>query len=96
MKPDKPPHEFHLKIDRDQYTTLSTSLTGEGIRQLVSPPIPVDRDLYLVRPGDDDLLIQAADAVSIRDGLRFFTAPGHINPGSGRPIPSGPPLRGTR
>lgn len=80
----KPAHDYHLKIDRDQYTSQAAELTGAELRALASPPIPPERDLYQVRPGDDDLLIRDDDRVRLRDGLRFFTAPGHINPGQRR------------
>lgn len=76
-------HEYHVQIDRDHYTTTSDKLTGADVRALASPPIGADRDLYEVRPGRDDLLISDGDTVDIRDGLRFFSAPRHINPGAG-------------
>ena len=56
-------------------------MTGEQLRHLPPVPIPDDRDLYEVRPGEQDRLVCDTDEVEIRDGLRFFTAPHHINPG---------------
>jgi len=79
------PHQFHIQIDREHYTVPESKLTGAEIRKVPPTPIPADRDLYLVRPGQDDLPIADDDVVEIRDGLRFFTAPGHINPGSPTP-----------
>lgn len=79
--PHRPPHEFHIQIDRIHYTTAEETLTGTQLRQLASPPIPADRDLFEVRPGDTDLLIEDNAVVKMRDGLRFFTAPRNINPG---------------
>jgi len=79
------PHQFHIQIDREHYTVTESKLTGAEIRKVPPTPIPADRDLYLVRPGQDDLPIADDDVVEIRDGLRFFTAPGHINPGSPTP-----------
>lgn len=73
---------FHIQIDRVHYDVDQDHMTGEQIRHVPPTPIPADRDLYEVRPGEDDLLIGDSDVVSIRDGLRFFTAPHHINPGA--------------
>lgn len=80
---NRPEHTFHMQIDRKQVTTMSERLTGADLRQLAQPPVGPERDLYQIRPGDEDLLIADGDAVDIRDGLRFFTAPGQINPGAG-------------
>lgn len=73
---------FHIQIDRVHYEVHQEELSGEQIRNVPPTPIGADRDLYEVRPGEQDLLIGDADFVKIRDGLRFFTAPHHINPGS--------------
>jgi hypothetical protein len=74
---------FHIQIDRAHYTVHQEQMTGEQLRHVPPDPIPPDRDLYEVRPGETDLLIGNDDVVQIRDGLRFFTAPHHINPGAG-------------
>jgi hypothetical protein len=73
---------FKIKIDREQYEVQQEQMTGAELRRVPPTPIPPDRDLYEVRPGQDDLLIGDSDVVMIRNGLRFFTAPGQINPGS--------------
>jgi hypothetical protein len=73
--------QFHIQIDRGHYVVHEAQLTGLQLRGLESPPIPADRDLYEVRPGHDDLLIGDNDKVEMANGLRFFTAPGRINPG---------------
>jgi hypothetical protein len=77
-------HHFNIQIDREHFTVTEPKLTGAQLRRLPQPNIPADRDLYEVRPGEDDLLIQDSDVVVMRNGLRFFTAPGHINPGTER------------
>ncbi len=74
-------HEFHIQIDRVHYVVHKREMTGEELRHVPTPPIPQDRDLYEVRPGEQDRLIENQTIVEIRDGLRFFTAPHHINPG---------------
>lgn len=72
---------FHVRIDRAEFTVEDAELTGAQIRQLPSPPIGPDRDLFEVVPGASDKKIADTDVVAIRDGLRFFTAPAQINPG---------------
>lgn len=74
--------QFHIQIDRNHYVLHLREQTGAQLRALESPPIPADRDLYEVRPGHEDRLIKDDDEVKIENGLRFFTAPGRINPGS--------------
>lgn len=86
---DHPPEETHepefrIQIDRTHYTVHQRTMTGAELRRVPTPPIPSDRDLYEVRPGEQDRLIEDTTVVEIRDGLRFFTAPHHINPGSCR------------
>jgi hypothetical protein len=75
------PHEFHIQIDRVHYAVTKEEMTGAELRHLPHPPIDETRDVYEVRPGQTDRLIGDTDVVEIRDGLRFFTAPRHINPG---------------
>ena len=75
-------HEFHIQIDRTHFQVKQEELTGAQLRALPTPPIGSDRDLYEIRPGDADRLIGDGDVVEMRDGLRFFTAPKQINPGS--------------
>ena len=80
---DKPDRKgFRIRIDRVEYTVTQEKLNGEELRQVPSPPVPKDRDLYLVVPGHDDRKIKDDDTVEMRDGLRFFTAPNTINPGT--------------
>ncbi|MFL6238396.1 MAG: multiubiquitin domain-containing protein [Actinomycetes bacterium] len=81
MTEQKKDPQFHIQIDRGHYVLHVKEMTGAQLRALESPPIPADRDLYEVRPGHDDLLIADSDLVAMANGLRFFTAPGRINPG---------------
>lgn len=82
-KPDKP-HDVKIQIDRGHYDVASESLTGAELRLLPGTPISADRDLFEVRPGAEDRLVSNDTRVEMRSGLRFFTAPGRINPGSGQ------------
>ena len=72
---------FEIKIDRAEFTVRERSRTGLQLRNLPEPPIGPDRDLFEVVTGGTDKKIGDTDEVRMRDGLRFFTAPGHINPG---------------
>lgn len=79
---DRPERRFNIQIDREHFKVAEPKLTGAQLRRLPDPDIPADRDLYEVRPGEDDQQVQDDDVVEMRNGLRFFTAPGHINPGA--------------
>ncbi len=80
-KPDHGPKTSHIQIDRAHYDVSSESMTGAELRELPATPIPSDRDLFEVIPGSSDLKIENDSVVEIKSGLRFFTAPGTINPG---------------
>ena len=74
--------KFNIQVDRQHFQVEASSLTGSQIRALPSPHIGTDRDLFQVVPGGTDLKITDSQAVALRDGLRFFSAPAHITPGS--------------
>lgn len=76
------PKGVQIRIDRTDYTVFEEKLTGAELRRVPPTPIPPDRDLYEVRPGEDDLKIKDHDTVRMYDGLRFYTAPNTINPGT--------------
>lgn len=80
----RPEQRFNIQIDREHFKITQHKLTGSELRMLPNPDIPTDRDLYEVKPGEDDLLIEDDAIVRMRNGLRFFTAPGQINPGAVR------------
>lgn len=77
----KGPKQFQIKIDRTNFTVEEETLTGAQLRQLPSPTIGSDRDLFEVVPGGSDEKISDEKVVEMRNGLRFFTAPAQINPG---------------
>lgn len=79
---DKPhPKVYRIQIDRAHYEVHQARMSGAELRQVPPTPIPPDRDLFEVVPGHSDRKIGNDDIVEIRNGLRFFTAPGTINPG---------------
>lgn len=75
-------HEYKIQIDRAKYEVEKEVMTGAQLRKLPNPDIGPERDLFQIVPGEDDLKIELTDKVKIKDGLRFFTAPAHINPGT--------------
>ncbi|MBA3688512.1 MAG: multiubiquitin domain-containing protein [Chloroflexi bacterium] len=78
----KPTHdEFRIQIDRIHYVVTKSQMTGAELRQVPETPIGPERDLFEVVPGNPDKKLADTDVVEIRNGKRFFTAPGHINPG---------------
>ena len=76
------PPKFEIQIDRQHYTVHEKSLLGSQIRAIPPTPIGADRDLFEVVPGGSDKKIENDTVVEMRNGLRFFTAPGQINPGA--------------
>ena len=86
-QPVEPPEGLHIRLDRQDVKVLFASLhdgelTGREIRELATPPIGADRDLFEIVPGGSDRKIEDGDTVTIRDHLRFFSAPRNINPGT--------------
>ena len=86
-QPVAPPDALHIRVDRQDIKISPDllhdgTLTGQQIRELETPPIAPDRDLFQIVPGGSDRKIEDGDAVVIRDHLRFFSAPRNINPGT--------------
>jgi hypothetical protein len=85
LPPERPSDRtFHIQIDRTHYEVSSAQMTGAQLRLVPPTGIPADRDIFEVVPGHSDRKIQDGDIVDIKSGLRFFTAPGTINPGARR------------
>lgn len=81
-KPDHAEHKANIQIDRMHYQVDAGALTGAELRALPDPDIGSERDLFLVVPGGQDQKVSDDESVSLKSGMRFFTAPGQINPGS--------------
>ena len=82
---DSPGHKVvTIQIDRTEYEWPEEKISGAQLRRLPPTPIPPERDLFQVIPGHPDLKIKDDDTVEVHDGLRFFTAPNTINPGTDR------------
>ena len=82
---DAVPHDgdtVTIYIDRNSFVVPRHALTGAMLRQLPSPPIRGDFDLFRVAVGEqDDVLVRDAEVVELEDSARFFTAPQMIHAG---------------
>jgi hypothetical protein len=74
--------EITIYIDRAQFRLEISSLTGSQLRQLPTPALNPDFDLYEEVPGERDLIIRSDEPVPLRDGQHFFTVPAAILAGS--------------
>jgi hypothetical protein len=71
-----------IYIDRNSFVVPSHAVTGAMLRQLPSPPIRGDFDLFRIAVGDgEDVLVREVEVVELEDGARFFTAPQMIHAG---------------
>jgi hypothetical protein len=71
-----------IEIDHKPYKAPKTPMAGLELRNLAQPPIGADRDLFRVIPGAaDDVKLQDGDAVNLKPGMHFYSAPKTINPG---------------
>ncbi|MFY2791270.1 hypothetical protein BH92_07710 [Rhodococcoides fascians A21d2] len=71
-----------LTIDRAAYEVHARKMTGAELRVVPSPDVAADRDLWMDVPDARDRKIQDEDVIALTDKMRFFTAPGRINPGA--------------
>ena len=76
-----------ITLDRAQYEWTEEKINGAQLRRLPPTPIPPQRDLFQIIPGHPDRKIKDDDTVEVHDGLRFFTAPNTINPGTNHTSP---------
>ncbi|PPF54645.1 hypothetical protein C5C13_13560 [Clavibacter michiganensis] len=70
-----------IRIDRVEYEVFERKMTGAQLRVVPSPDVAEDRHLWLDVPDKRDVKVQDEDIIRLHDGIRFFTAPGRINPG---------------
>jgi hypothetical protein len=81
--PGQKADEIAISIDASSYSLAAQTLTGAQLRELPSPPIPFDRDLFLVAEGGEDRLVESEEVIELRQGTSFFTVPRTIMPGGG-------------
>ncbi len=73
--PDQPP--FRIRLDSADYEVSLRELTGREIRDLPSPPIRQENELFEQLPNGDDRLIDLDYEAEIYTGKVFFTSPDH-------------------
>ncbi|PIR83898.1 hypothetical protein COU18_01945 [Candidatus Kaiserbacteria bacterium CG10_big_fil_rev_8_21_14_0_10_51_14] len=77
-----PKDTITIHIDHQVYHAPKTPMTGSELRALADPDIGPDRDLFLTVPGpEDDRKIGNDEAVDLKNGMHFYSAPTTINPG---------------
>ncbi len=81
--PDEAPGKVPIFIDGNRYIAPHRTTTGAQLRDLTTPPIGADRDLWLDVDGGLDRIIGDNEPVELRPEMRFFTVPKVINPGGG-------------
>jgi hypothetical protein len=75
-----------IHIDKEVFKVEQSSMTGAELRQLPTPAIGPERDLFLVVPGPtDDIRVENEQEIGLKDGMHFFTAPSTITPGVDAP-----------
>ncbi|HEV3310742.1 MAG TPA: multiubiquitin domain-containing protein [Chloroflexota bacterium] len=80
--PDETKKPIRIHIDRVPYEVDEHELTGEQLRNLPTPPIASDFDLWLEERGDvEDELIEPSAVVKLKEDMHFYSAPSKINPG---------------
>ncbi len=73
---------IRIHVDRVPYDVPEHELTGAQIRDLPTPPIAADFDLWQEERGDvEDHLIPPTRTVELREDMHFYSAPSTINPG---------------
>lgn len=80
--------EVTIYIDRSAFRVPRRAMTGRALRELATPTISSDYELFHVLPGSDDLLVREDEVVEIEDGTQFFSAPRMIMAGLPRHIRS--------
>ena len=75
-------HGISIHIDGHQVFAPKELMTGNELRNLITPPIGPERDLYLEVHGQgQDHLVGDNEEVSLKHGMHFYSAPKTINPG---------------
>jgi hypothetical protein len=76
------PKQVKVTIDSEIFSVPKAEISAHELRALPDPDIGPDRDLYLEAPGNqDDDLIENDGVITLKDKMRFFTAPASITPG---------------
>jgi len=72
-------HPINILVDKKLIKVTDDTLTGAEIKTLGS--VPSGYELWQEVPGDKDILVNDADTVEIKSGLKFFSTKPTIDPG---------------
>ncbi len=74
--------QIKVVIDRVKYRAPARAMTGTELRLLAEPEIGSDRDLWRDIVDELDDVVENDEVVQLEHGMRFFTVPREINPGT--------------
>lgn len=74
-------NEIPIILDHKEFKVPAGTITGIQLRALPTPHLGPDLDVWEVVPGGDDVKIADGQAVAIKSGMHFYSAPRTINPG---------------
>lgn len=78
--------EITIYIDRSAFRVARHAVTGRLLRELATPAISSEYELYHVsQGGEPDLLVHDEEVVELEDGTHFFSAPKMIMAGTSTP-----------
>ena len=75
-------HEIPIILDHKEYKVPPGTITGGQLRNLPTPHLGADYDIWQVVPGGDDIKVLDDQVISIKPGMHFYSAPRTINPGA--------------
>ena len=76
--PESEADSVRISIDGLIYRVGAAKLSGADVRRIPHPPIPPDRDLWLVDDHGTDRALDDRGEVELVDGIRLVTAPRSI------------------
>lgn len=82
---DASEHEptIRIHIDRQPYTVHERDMTGADLRNVPTPPIGENFDLWLEEHGDtEDKAVTPVETVRVKEDMHFYSSPSNISPGA--------------
>lgn len=73
-------HDGYIFIDKKRYPIEQDAMTGSELKSIAS--IPSNYEVWFEVPGGEDDKIENTQSVELRSGMKFFSVPPVINPGS--------------
>ena len=74
---------IRIHIDRQPYTVHERDMTGAELRNVPTPPIGENFDLWLEERGDtEDKAVTPAETVRLKEDMHFYSSPSNISPGA--------------